>query len=240
MAQNPSWSATVTDPVSGGTITIWTNAERIDHIREHALEPDEQAAWRDFLGQELYERFCKWEWLPGADMTIPQAVAERLFAALADGLAKHPCLLAYLQRREDGHPPHESWLVVTYFGVVAVIQHTQVQSILWTAYVPLEAAMESKTRRYLGAIRALAQSYMVPDTIDGRPCVIALSPEDEIPSAEPPGSRVNIRYITWKNWGLEEIEYGGEKWLVWKNPRRWPPSPDVPPVDNPLKKPKKS
>lgn len=240
MAQHPSWSATVSNPVSGGTITIWINAPRILHIREHALESDEQPVWRELLGQELFERFRKWKWVLGGDVTVPQAVAEHLLAALADGLANHPLVLAYTQNRDDGHPRHESWLVVTHCGLVLVIQHTEVKSIIWTAWAPIEAANEGKKRRWLGALRELVQTYTDPDTIDGRPFRVALSPDCEVPSAEPPGSRVNFRFITLKNWGLHEIEHAGEKLLIWKNPRPWPPPPDMPSVDNPLKKPKKS
>jgi hypothetical protein len=232
-ADNPSWSATFPDPVSGGNITIAIDAERVDHIRtEHVLNGVEQTAWQEFLGPDLFDPLCHWSWSPGADMTVPQAFAARLFTELEDPL-RHPRLIAYTQLYDDRRPPHQTWEVVTRPGVVVPVRPAEGMGTIPTAYIPPEAVQENRNRRWLGAMVARVEYYKDEILIEGRRFIVPWPPDQPFRSADLLGSRIGLTFHSPKVWGFHAIEYEGQTLIVWKKPLPFGPRGPLP--QNPLK-----
>jgi hypothetical protein len=179
--------------------------ETVRHIdNQHVQDSAEHALWAEFLS---------------STGDLARALTPEIERPL-----QRPFFVEYDQFDPAGGFLHRTRECVTRSGIVAVIRVADEHSgDLTTAFFPYETLAARPRRRWLEARNSRLRVYGCRVTYGlARSLIVSPTADDEFPSADPPGFRRNVIFLTHAHWGIRSVEIEGTTYLAFGNPPPWP------------------
>ena len=119
---------------------------------------------------------------------------------------------------------HKIREIVTRSGIVVIIRLTDDSSgDLMNAFFPHGAFDVPPNRRWLAACMSRIYTYTRPMGLGpAQTVLVLLSPDDILPSTNPPGDLRNIRFNNETSWGFSAISIEGVTKAIYPCPLPWP------------------